>query len=232
MQAIEIISYLEYLLRENIKLEDKKYIEIMNVEVTGHLFYDADSVLLSQSYDELKKACLYLTKNLIRDINLKFELQIKNLNEQGFESLFKETSLHTSSVIGLSNNFIKLINWAQNTIKKLDEYGKEKFKQDLTNCLDVTFYQSPEILEEVLLNHKIFDTEQRLKALEILDNAGEFNQDEFIKLNQLISNQIAIKASENLENLSYQYFQKLQDKDFKIHRYDEIKIHPMFVHLF
>ena len=232
MQAIEITSYLEYLLRENIKLEDKKYSQIMSGEVTGNLFYDADTVILTQSYDELKNSCEYIGYKLLEKINNKFEINIKKINEEGFESLFKETNLHSSVVTGLSNNFIKLINWAQNTIKNLDEYDKEKFKQDLLNCLEVTFYQSPEILEDVLLNYKIFDIEQQKKALEILDNASEFNQDELIKLNQLISNQIANKASENLENLSYQYFQKLQGKDFTIHRYDEMKKHPIFVHLF
>lgn len=232
MQATEITSYLEFLLRENIKLEDTKYHQIINGEVTGHLFYSADSVLLSQSYFDLKLTCEYISYDLIKNIGTKFSIDTIDLNNDGFEPLFKETNFHSSSVVGLSNNFIKLINWARNTFQILDEYDKEKFRQDLINCLEVTFYHSQEILEEILFNHNIFDAEQQKKALEILDKCDDFNNDEFVKLNKLISSQIANKASKNLDNLSYQYFQKIQDKDFKIHRYDEMKSHPMFVNLF
>lgn len=234
MQATEITSYLELLLRENIKLEDKKYTQIINGEVTSHLFYDVDLVLLSQAYSELKTSCEYIVYKLLENINAKFNKNIENLREEGFESLFKETNLHTSSVIGLSNNFIKLIHWAGTTLTILQLYNSENFKQDLISCLEVTFYQSQEILEDVLFNHNIFDSEQQKKALAILDRCDddEFNEDNFIKLNKLISNQIANKASENLESLSYQYFQKIQNKDFKIHRYDEMKKYPMFIHLF
>ena len=126
MQALEITSYLEMLLRENIKLEDKKYQQIITGEVTGHLFYNADSVLLSQSYNDLQKTCKYIVFDLSNEINKKFGKKINDLNSEGFELLFKETNLHSSSVIGLSNNFIKLINWAQITFDFLDKYDKNK----------------------------------------------------------------------------------------------------------
>jgi hypothetical protein len=127
MQATEITSYLEMLLRDKIKLEDKKYHQIINGEVTGHLFYDADSVLLAQSYNDLKISCEYISSKLIPDINKKFVKDIDDLSSEGFESLFAETNLHSSSIIGLSNNFIKLINWAQTTLGMLQLYNIVSF---------------------------------------------------------------------------------------------------------
>lgn len=226
MQISEIINILHKELTRNFPMEEYKYNDIINGSITKNRYFIDDKILSSMSLEKVLDISIHIYEGKM----------LNNIHEEIDSSFLLDRSLKLSEYfMSLLNQFEKIELWAEKTYQELSNYlnNKSFLKNDIKEALELSFSDDINILNEVLLNYNIFsDDESRKKALEILDQIDNFNEDNHKRLEDLIAEQIANKLSFNPDILNYQWYKILQNKELKIQRYDELKSHDFFHSLF
>lgn len=233
MEASEVISILKRVVRDIVPLESRKYHDLFQGECTSGRYFMDDAILSSCSLSEIEK----ISNQILLDIKTKAESELSLILDgdkfsEVIEQIFESTNLHSGSTARIVLNFEALESWASTYISITEEYKLYKFQEDVRESLALTFTNNHDILEEVLNNKNIFSKGSIDLGGEIIDMLSEYTEENMEKLDSLIKQQVVNVVAVRPNQLNYQWYKILNNKELKIQRYDELKQHELYAHLF